>query len=395
VGNPTTIDGCFFVGTFELCNTSLGLQGSSGHQKCYHGDDRSIGSTFAYTPNRRPVQKGRARGIIVSHLFQKNYQNLQRYIDSFIRWESWDNLLLTEQDNDDVTTLFVVQSYSTVEDAETMEHLRKKLRITPLAQFELFDFAGRQHDYFAFTSMAASRLILITFDRYPQLANDEIATKPNINGFGPEYIYGTNWYSFGLMGLPIMDMFDAWFKIDTDVGFRIKFPSLIGLLQSESSSAEDGLKLFMHTGMSHEPNWVVADVVNWYHEALARETALCRNGTFYTCAYAVRCSHPAAIFYSNLVGGSMSFWQSPEIMSLASSYLSYEHGMWEHRWGDQQWWNVLALFFAEPDFETKVADHSELRSSGAFVHKGQYPFSFNSNRNFRQDELSSLMSAAI
>ena len=95
--------------------------------------------------------------------------------------------------------------------------------------------------------------------------------------------------------------------------------------------------VFMHTGNTREPAWVCMGVEQWLSQFVKSTDGKCRK----------QYRHAVSLTpYSNFIGGSLSFWSSPEVLALARSYRDYPDGMWRHRWGDQQWWySVLPLFF--------------------------------------------------
>jgi hypothetical protein len=382
---------CMILAPFKICNRSLGLQYShTGLQQCQgakidgKGEATLSLSNFNYTPNRKGTHdygnfSNHIKGVVVVHCHRRTHSDLLKYIQDFeAAWRSWEEHLLTDTYNPNLAVLFVMQAFTPENDAISLDVLQNVTGISPLVtntsfpnyQFELLDAQGRTHKYSTFKSKAAGRLVLATFELYPDYTNDDINAREPVRWADGNYIYGTNWYAFQMMRLPFMDFVDAWFKIDLDITMTSTTPDLIGLLSPEA--------VFMHTGIDCEPDWVNEGIYVWIKSILANESERCHNSSntssFFVCKNQAACANPLRmVYYTNFVGGAMRFWQSPEVMRLASNYEFYPDGMWVHRWTDQQWfWNVVALFFDQSlAKEALINDQSFLRDS-KFVHDNKY-----------------------
>lgn len=184
--------------------------------------------------------------------------------------------------------------------------------------------------------------MLITFNSYDAaVSNAYNAT--GAHHFSADYVYGTNWYAFGMMRLPVMDFFDMWFKIDWDVKFFGPMPDLLEVAQYESK--QPAVAVF--SDYYDEPDWVTLGTLDWERAVFAEASQGCPGVRApFTCRDAATC-HSRRVVHSNFIGGYMGFWQSPEVMWLASRYEVFLDGMWQHRWGDQQFWShVMAMLLS-------------------------------------------------
>merc|ERR1712048_1248600 len=106
--------------------------------------------------------------------------------------------------------------------------------------------------------------------------------------------------------------------------------------------------LFMYIEMLWDAPFQLVGIHQWESEVFLTEAQQCsRKGkpvnftAHFTCADRVACRDKGWVNYAEFTGGTMDFWQSPEVMRLGSSYETFHNGMWKHRWGDQQFWRPI------------------------------------------------------
>lgn len=359
---------------FRLTNRSLGLQASTaGFPSCrgigHYGNDtylqhtpnRRLGSsdgagnsTHASSQNLDIIVHGNSSwaqkiagltplvGVIVNRIHKDDHASLLQYMDMWGKtWPSWEKYLLTEN-NSQMAVLYVVTSFSAAQDEQSLAALEQRMALTACAAFDLHDSEGRLHTHSAYQTRGG-RLVLITFVVYDDAVSrgyDEVGC----DGYAKAYVYGTNWYAYAMMRMPIMDFFDVWLKIDWDVEFLRPMPNLLALLgQGSARPAVTVTHL-----LCEEPAWVMEGTQDWEHAAFAEASQQCSAGkTQIACRNSSACTS-LTVIKSNFIGGHMAFWQSPEVLWLASRYEVFPNGMWKHRWGDQQFWSHVMAMLLSP-----------------------------------------------
>lgn len=179
------------------------------------------------------------------------------------------------------------------------------------------------------------------------------------------YVKMTNWYSYHMLNLRLLDYFDYAGKLDNDVSFVAPFP-------------ETNLPL----KLAARGTRMLVSANGWYFDEprVAQGIRQCLN-TFVQDE-SKRCSAdgPDKNLFRQLVpGGSNAslFWESnlnatfrahflvfwlglyaaPETKAMARHWNDWNpRGMWDYRWGDQQWWPRPIAVFGEGSLDREI-DH--------------------------------------
>jgi hypothetical protein len=160
------------------------------------------------------------------------------------------------------------------------------------------------------------------------------------------YVKYTNAYVYHLLRLQILDYFEYFAKIDTDMFIRGRLPANIvrmmrsgdKLLLTPYALVTDGLR-----GVEH--------VMDGY---VQEERERCRNDTVRPASEEDSPLHwkrgsEWQTVYSNFMVGALSFYTAPEVLHLAEEYMAHSRVMLEERWVDQQWWtHPLAMMTTHP-----------------------------------------------
>lgn len=168
------------------------------------------------------------------------------------------------------------------------------------------------------------------------------------------YVKLTNWYSYHMMKLSILDFFDYVGKLDSDVKFTSPFPTLD---LPHRLAANQAKVLVTHDGWYNDAPQVCQGLGLCLNAFIDNENKYCRKtnplSTNIEITPAGYESHSIfwdkkmlTTFRSHFTILWLGIYQSPESMKLAKFWNDFHpHGMWDYRWGDQQWWpRPLAMF---------------------------------------------------
>ena len=171
------------------------------------------------------------------------------------------------------------------------------------------------------------------------------------------YVKLTNWYAYHMLNLKIFDFFDYAGKLDNDVSFVAPFPESNLPLRLASKNARmlatQKEWYFDSPRVSHGIHQCLNSFIN--NEAKFCQKLYPQN--------AVKALQPSGlktheIFWeSNTMNATfrahfLVFWlglyTAPETKYLAKFWNDWHPlGMWDYRWGDQQWWPRPMSMFSE------------------------------------------------
>ncbi len=189
----------------------------------------------------------------------------------------------------------------------------------------------------------------------PQWANDQDEDHLEIHWrpfrlpkrFNTNYAYAklTNWYSHHLLNVQLLDYFDYAGKIDNDVSFINKnFPETnlpLRMVKNEAMALStqkewysdmpavaNGVKFCLENHLENETKQCKRDHTK---PELSLHSAGYLDGTFW--------EKPEITFRSHFMIFWLGLYTSPECKLLSKHWNEFHpHGMWDYRWGDQQWW---------------------------------------------------------
>jgi hypothetical protein len=171
------------------------------------------------------------------------------------------------------------------------------------------------------------------------------------------YIQATKWYVDEMLHLAILQEYDYFVKLDTDVVFLKPLP--IDLVHDMTLRGA----VFAHTGQY--PEHIVAPcgkgitaAVQEYRQQLTGTNTT--RGDF--CSrYHPTLAKDADLYYSNFILGSTDFFQSHSILNFGRFLAEHPKGFFRYRWTDQIFWHFAMGLAISKDFEDTVVDYSEFR----------------------------------
>eukprot|EP00605_Chrysophyceae_sp_TOSAG23-4_P001073 GSChrysophyteH1.ASY1.ANO1.1178.1 assembled CDS len=201
--------------------------------------------------------------------------------------------------------------------------------------------------------------------------------------FNTNYAYAklTNWYSYHFLNLRLLDFFDYAGKIDNDVSFMKDFP-------------EPNLPKRMANGnhfiISTQPEWysdmpAVANGVKFCLENfMENETKECkrdhtkREESLHAAGHldSTFWERPEVTFRSHFMTFWLGLYTAPEVKLLARHWNDFHpHGMWDYRWGDQQWWPRPIHLFTNSSINVTIDKYIQIDTDNAdsSVRHKEYP----------------------
>ena len=151
------------------------------------------------------------------------------------------------------------------------------------------------------------------------------------------YIKYNTWYPHGSFHLELIDFFDYFMKLDSDVWLHKPIPSDMLLHMAREGA-------FLATGfteLTRDGDRGQVNETNWYVSNLANTCKIDR---------LVPAFHPKVIKkfeevnYGNFMVTWLGFYTSPQLMHYSRDW-SKAPSMFHHRWGDQQYWTISLLWF--------------------------------------------------
>jgi hypothetical protein len=148
------------------------------------------------------------------------------------------------------------------------------------------------------------------------------------------YVLANNWYPHDLFRLRVLDLFDWFVKIDDDVKFLGTLP------HHPVANASARRQFFVHTSRwpfyDADECTIGSDVFK--EEYLRNESARCGRAVAPIAGRERWWKDRRTILAGNFLGGWLGLFASPQLLHFSRQWHTYSPGMWEHRWGDQQYW---------------------------------------------------------
>ena len=193
------------------------------------------------------------------------------------------------------------------------------------------------------------------------------------------YVKMTNWYSYHMLNLRILDYFDYGGKLDNDVSFISPFPEPNLPLRM----AARGSKM-----ISSERGWYCDDwrIAQGCKQALSSWIDLEKQRCGDAKMQMVPGGRDTVLFEGNfnltIRSHFITYWlglyDAPETKALAEHWNNFHpRGMWDYRWGDQQWWTRPIAMYGDGNVDRDIEHYYELNSTdgdgGAFVQHKLWP----------------------
>lgn len=195
------------------------------------------------------------------------------------------------------------------------------------------------------------------------------------------YVKMTNWYAYYMLKLQLLDFFDYGGKLDNDVSFVSPFP-------------EPNLP----NKLAQAGSFMLATQNGWYYDdpRISQGVALCLRS--YMTMEAKHCNDLLPKGTSRLhdllpAGGNdttflentynttfrahflvywLGLYTAPETKHLAKFWNDFHpRGMWDYRWGDQQWWPRPIALFGMGNLSKEIIHYNEINTDNEkyVVHK--------------------------
>lgn len=206
------------------------------------------------------------------------------------------------------------------------------------------------------------------------------------------YVKMTNWYAYHMQNLQILDYFDYGIKLDNDVSFVNSFP----LPNLPLVMAQQGAKMLITTRDWYNDDPRICQGIrqclqNYLHD----ENKICHMAYHKDKDLAGLATHQAAIDGSELIPGGINytvFWEnnmnvtfrshfvafwlgiytSPQVKYFAQYWNDWDpRGMWDYRWGDQQYWPRPLALFGNGNLTQEILHYEDFNSDNEkyVVHK--------------------------
>jgi hypothetical protein len=193
------------------------------------------------------------------------------------------------------------------------------------------------------------------------------------------YVKMTNWYAYHQLNLRLLDYFDYAGKLDNDVSFVAPFPEPNLPLRLASK----GTKM-----LATQEKWYFDDprIANGIRQCLANyvaeESKLCSAAvrdpqTKSLTAGGIKAtlfweSNLNATFRSHFLVYWLGLYGAAEVKHLARHWNDWHpRGMWDYRWGDQQWWPRPLSMFSHGDIDRDIERYDVINTDNEkyLVHK--------------------------
>lgn len=211
------------------------------------------------------------------------------------------------------------------------------------------------------------------------------------------YVKMTNWYSYFMLRLKLLDFFDYAAKLDNDVSFVAPFPTTNlplrmatgqhymlmttaqwynddprisqGVNQCLTSYLHDEVR-YCGLGSEQQLKNTLIEYNHWNQINYNTQNSMLQPGAGNDTTFFERSFNNT--FRAHFLVYWLGIYTAPETMNMAK-FWNYYHprGMWDFRWGDQQWWPRPIAMFGSGNLDREILHASELDSDNEryVVHK--------------------------
>lgn len=341
----------------------LGPQCGAWKQR-YPKKERSTRLLVHYTANREWPEPGEGRGVIV--LATTNLGRLKKYFTSwrtnFFPYQADTMsmlLLLTDNSLKNGTDEFVsmfpwIRKWDCEKDSTFCQHMHRldegyDVLFVPIEGKNPFMI------YLGFRDFEKPFKTVRDGEEF-----DWAKRVPGCHGtFRYSYVLMTNWYANSMLQLEMLDYFDFFMKIDDDIKFLKPLDEdfINDRVVPKRSVLFHTMETFDHAVCAVNLNHAVSSFLSSESSLCQRSLVAVRNDDVF--------KDETSIYYSNFMGGWLGLFTSPEMLHFSNFWYNYEPGMWEHRWGDQQFWTKAVGLF---HMKERVMSLEEYRNQ-YFKHK--------------------------
>ena len=288
-------------------------------------------------------------------------------IEYFLESQGFDMLFLVQEEDDgsNWTVKRFKGCFGLIPHPTEKSRLWKNLDGTTL-EVEPFVYAGQ-------TSITASEerqqdpvtiYLAKTRIEYPKyIQNDMSLLKKPISPKSCEsprkYIQATRWYTRELLHLGILEQYDYFVKLDTDIIFVDTVPFSI------SHDLKQKGAVFAHTAEYTNGNTCAMGIqkaIQNYTSTAQKSLPRIHDGWKGTLcsSSSPQLQKDVDLYYTNLIVGSTEFFQSPWVLEFSNYLNEVKEGFFHYRWTDQIFWHMAMGLFLD-SFEDYVEDYTNLR----------------------------------
>jgi hypothetical protein len=204
------------------------------------------------------------------------------------------------------------------------------------------------------------------------------------------YVKMTNWYAYHMLNLQVLDFFDYAAKLDNDVSFVRPFPEPnlpLMMARQETKMMITQRQWYLDDGR------IVQGTRSCLDAYIDQESKRCVKGAVAGSPLPATATkepywlRPNGINATILWEGNLNltfrahfcvFWlglyAAPETKAMAKFWNDWHpRGMWDFRWGDQQWWPRPVSMFGTGNLSSDIYAYEELNTlfeeKGYVVHK--------------------------
>lgn len=200
------------------------------------------------------------------------------------------------------------------------------------------------------------------------------------------YVKMTNWYAYHMLKLQLLDFFDYGAKLDNDVSFVSPFPEPNLPLKLASAKS---LMMCTQNGWYHDDPRISQGVALCLKSYLSMETKQCNDllgkkagvekiqqlipsGTNATLFWE---GNYNTTFRAHFLVYWLGLYTAPEVKHLAKFWNDFHpRGMWDFRWGDQQWWPRPIAMFGTGNVDQEIMHYDEVNTdNGKYVVHKEWP----------------------
>lgn len=190
------------------------------------------------------------------------------------------------------------------------------------------------------------------------------------------YVKMTNWYAYHLLNLKLLDFFDYGGKLDNDVSFVSPFPETN--LPRKLASRETKMLVSQNGWYFDEPR-VAQGIKQCLSKFIEQESRRCDGGA--GTISLIPGGQNATLFWESNFNATfrahflvywLGLYTAPETKVLARFWNDWHpHGMWDYRWGDQQWWPRPMSMFGSGNLTAEIDHFDEINTDNEryVVHK--------------------------
>lgn len=249
------------------------------------------------------------------------------------------------------------------------------------------------------TRKAPSIFVAETTIELPQYLQEDMSIAdspvPRSCSTSISHVQGTRWYTNEFLNLSILQEYEYFVKLDTDVVFKKPLPlnllhdmKVRGAVFGHSAVFPDSIQ--MPCGDDIVP--AVRNFELGWQAHSGEQGPNVWQGTVCSGDHPRIEVNTGAHYYSNLVVGRVDHFQRNEVRVLGQYLTHTAGGFFKHRWTDQIFWHfALGLFIGGPDnnYETSglVADYTDFRCAPlkncwlSFFDSKQFPLESDQCRN--------------